>query len=114
MTTAMATKPAYLTMDNLDDRTEVYRLLSKLSPGRRLAWLRWCCARAVLPNSATHPGPARKTLELADLARLDSSADVRLTLDIYFDFWSLTGLNYELDPNVALTKLVAMVRRRSA
>lgn len=110
MTTAAA-KPAYLTMDNLDDRTEVYRLLSRLSPARRLAWLRWCCARAVLPNSATHPGPARKMVELADLARRDSSADQRLTLDIFYDFWSLTGLNYELDPDVALTKLVAMVRR---
>lgn len=104
------TKPAYLQLDTLDDRKEIYTLLARLSPARRLAWLRWCCRRAVVPNSATHPGPARKTVELAELARRDSSADERLTLDVFFDFWNLTGLNYELDPQLALNRLVEMAR----
>lgn len=103
-------KPQFLQYDTLDDRREVYCLLARLSPTRRLGYLRWCCSQAVVPNSRTRPGPARKTVELAELARRDSSADTRLTLDIFFDWWNLVGISYELDPDLALAKLVEMAR----
>jgi len=103
------TKPAYSLHDNLDDRREIHRLLTYLPPRRRVEFLAWCCRRSVVPNSATRPGPTRKTWELAETARWDSSADRRLALDVYFDCWILC-VQYELNLDLALERLVQLAR----
>lgn len=104
-------KPAYLALDTLDDRREIHRLLETLPPRRRVAFLRWCCARAVLPKSGTRPGVSKKTERLARQAGRDREADRRLSLDCYFDVWSLAA-QYELDLAAVLERLVALVRGR--
>lgn len=109
-------KPQYALLDTLDDRREIHQLLAKLSPTRRIAFLRWACNQAVLPKSKIRPVVAQKTIDLAALAVRDSSADTRLTLDLYFDLWRLS-IAYEFDLDSALTELVAWVRfplRRSS
>ena len=98
-----------LSVDNLDDRREVHELLRKLPPDRRVAWLAWACRQSKLPRFDERPAVARKTLALAEQARWDSSADERLTLECYTDIWFL-AMSYELNLDVALAKLVEMVR----
>lgn len=104
------TRPACLLLDSLDDRREIHRLLARLSPARRLAFLRDCCRRARLPGHRDFTGPSRKTVELAELARRDDSADRRLTLDVWFDLWHL-ATHYAFDLDDALARLVALCRR---
>lgn len=101
--------PLYL--DTLDDRRELHRLLTRLSPARRLRFLEWCCAKAIVPHSEIHPGPSRTVRELAELARRDSSADERHALDVFLDIWVLS-IQYELDLDDALAALVNFVRGR--
>lgn len=96
--------------DNLDDRREIHHLLARLSPMRRVAFVDECCLSAVLPGSAVHPGVARKTRDLAQLARRDSSADSRLTLNLFMDLWYL-HLHYSWSFDSALARLVELVRR---
>ena len=98
--------------DTLDDRREIHTLLARLPPVRRIAWLRWACRSAALPNSDVQPKVAAKTLALAERARWDSSADDRLTLEAYMDVWYLS-FAYAFDLDRALAKLVEMVRQPS-
>lgn len=102
-------KPQYLQTDNLDDRREIYYLLARLSPRRRIAFLRWACQTAVLPCSTVRPRVLQKTEDLARLAERDDSADERLTLEIFFDVWHLC-LSYKFDLDNALARLVQIVR----
>ena len=96
--------------DNLDDRREIHQLLARLSPARRVAFVDECCRNAVLPGSEIRPGVARKTRDLAEVARRDSSADSRLTLDLFMDLWYL-HLHYRWDFDRSLGRLVELVRR---
>jgi len=96
--------------DNLDDRREIHQLLARLSPLKRVAFVDECCRNAVLPGSAIRPGVAQKTRDLAEVARRDSSADSRLTLNLFMDLWYL-HLHYEWSFDSALTRLVQLVRR---
>ena len=105
----MAPKPKVLLYDNPDDRKEITYLLSKLSPARRLAFLRWACARSTMPNTPHHPIASPKTAEVAEKARWDSSADSRLTVEVYMDIFNLS-MAYGLDLDEATKKLVEMVR----
>ena len=95
--------------DNLDDRREIHQLLARLSPARRVAFVDECCLAAVLPGSVVHPGVAQKTRDLAELARRDSSADTRLTLNLFMDLWYL-HLHYRWDFDRSLARLVQLVR----
>lgn len=95
--------------DNLDDRREIHHLLARLSPSRRVAFVDECCRGAVLPGSAIRPGVARKTRDLAEVARRDSSADSRLTLNLFMDLWYL-HLHYRWDFDASLSRLVELVR----
>lgn len=104
------TTPAYLCLDTLDDRRQIHDLLTRLAPRARIRFMRWCCARATLPNSARRPGVSRKTVRLAQRAEKDSSADRALALDCYFDVWMLAS-QYDFDLNAALEKLVEIVRQ---
>ena len=100
----------YLQYDSLDDRREIFRLLNRLPPLKRLAWMRFACSRARMPKGRTQPRPAAKTVALAEQARWDSSASEKLTLDLYFDVWHL-GVSFELDFDLVMNRLVEMVRR---
>lgn len=96
--------------DNLDDRREIHQLLARLSPARRVAFVDECCRNAVLPGSEIRPGVAQKTRDLAEVARRDSSADSRLTLNLFMDLWYL-HLHYRWDFDRSLARLVELVRR---
>lgn len=105
-----AYRPRILDHDNKDDRLEVYHLLSKLPPPKRLAWLDWACCRATLGTSQVRPVVQQKTRRLAAQARWDSAADARLTLEIFFDLWMLS-INYRVDFEALLKGLERQVRR---
>ncbi len=106
----MQANPAQLlARDNIDDRREVFRLLSRLPPLERVKFDAWCCRRAALPGFATVPVVLPKTWNLARQARWDTGADERLTWEIWFDLWVLAK-DYAFDLDVALGKLVGMVR----
>lgn len=97
-------KPGHVVHDNLDDRREVYHLLARLPPQQRLAFLDWACHQATLGKSQIRPIVAAKTRRLAEQARWDSSADTRLTLEIFFDLWML-DVNYRVDFEATLNSL---------
>ena len=103
-------RPGILDHDNLDDRREVYHLLSKLPPLERVAWLDWCCRNATLPKTNIRPVVAAKTRELARQARWDTAADERLTLEVFFDLWQMS-INYRVDFAALLTGLERCARR---
>lgn len=103
-------RPQILDYDTRDDRREVYRLLARLHPDARVAFVEGCCRRAALPGSATRPGVARRTRALARQACLDDSADERLTLELFFDLWNLS-VSYAFDLDAALARLVAAARQ---
>ena len=105
-----AYKPGVIQHDNLDDRREVYHQLSKLPPQKRLAWLEWACRNATLGKSSVRPIVAAKTRQLAERARWDSAADVRLTMEIFFDLWQMT-INYCVDMDLLLRGLERHARR---
>jgi hypothetical protein len=106
-----SSKPRWLVLDTLDDRREIHRLLTRISPQARLRFLEWCCQSAVLPHSQVRPTVSRTTRELAAQARWDSGADARLSTGIYEDVWYLAG-NYDFDIDRALARLVEVARGR--
>lgn len=90
-------KPAFLQLDTLDDRREIHQLLARLSPSRRLAFLRWCCRSAKLPNSRVRP-----------TVPPNHSGNA---MEIYFDLFALSA-NYDFSLDRALTVLVGYVKGR--
>jgi hypothetical protein len=100
----------YVQYDTLSDRRDIYRLLDRLPPEQRLAWMSWVCSQAKMPHSMTQPRVQAKTRALARQARWDSSASAQLTLELYFDVWQL-AVNFELDFEAALRQLEEMARR---
>lgn len=105
-----AVKPVYLDYDTKDDRTEIYRLLARLHPLRRVRFLQGVCDRAVLPGSQVRPRVRRETWELAELARRDDSADQRLRLEVFIDLWNVAA-HYRLDIHGVFRRLVDAVKR---
>ena len=101
-----------LIRDNLDDRREIHSLLGRLPPLVRVRFDAWCCANALAAPGATdyRPEVMAKTWDLAERARWDSSADDRLTYEIWLDLWTLAA-QYAFSLDSALKKLVAVVRR---
>lgn len=89
-------KPAYLCVNTLDDRREIHRLLEHLHPYKRLRFLNWCCASAVVPNSATRPGILPAMRQRAELARIDGEMDRRLATEAYMDCIGLAA-QYGMD-----------------
>jgi hypothetical protein len=88
-------KPAYLNLDNLDDRREVHQLLERLSPAARVEFLAWACRQCTLPNSRIHPQVSRRTVGTA--------------LEVYFDLWIL-AVDYHLDMQAVVNELAERVR----
>jgi hypothetical protein len=100
-----------LTIDAKEDRREIWYLLHRLPPPKRVAFLQWAC-RQVPQNGKGHlPVPSvwkmRATVEQA--MRCDK-ADSVLTNEIYCDLLSL-GANFNLDLLVAAKALESLVRR---
>ena len=107
-------RPKPVQFDNLDDRREIHELLRRLPPRRRVQWLTWACRQSTLAKQdgtgiRDQTRVSRKTLELAEKARWDSSADERLTMESYMDVWML-AMTGTLNLDVALAKLVEMAR----
>src|SRR5262245_10076525 len=88
-------RPSVLALDTLDDRREVFRLLDRLSPRRRLAYLAWCCRQVRTPAGEPVRVAAR------------SNGD---TFEVFFDWWHL-GFQYDLDMDAAARALERQVRR---
>lgn len=95
--------------DTLDDRREVYYLLARLPPRRRVEWLANACRGAVIPKTKTRPHVSAATWARADEAMRDDSLDEGLTVEVFFDFWTMAA-NYGLDVAAALEVLVRMAR----
>lgn len=96
--------------DNLDDRREIHHMLARLSPTARVAFVDWCCARCCKTSIGRDPVQVQaKTRKLADLARVDDSADKRLSFDLYFDLWFL-AMNWGLDLGEVADELTRRVR----
>jgi hypothetical protein len=102
-------KAACLYLDTLDDRRELFALLHRLPPRRRVAYVEGLC-RGLTIADGLRRGVSARTHALAELARRDDSADRRLTLDLYMDCWHLC-VQYGLDLPAAAQALEALVRR---
>ncbi len=98
-----------LALNTLDDRRELDRLLARLPPRRRVAFLARCCGRAAVPHSATRPGVRHDTWARVPSAERDDEADRRLTTEVYFDLWCL-AMQYGLDLRQAALDLEAEVK----
>lgn len=100
--------PAYLRLDTTDDRREIYVLLARISPARRIRFLDWCCSQSRV-GGEVRPCVAQKTRERADKARWDSSVDQALTWEIMQDVFKLS-MQYDLDLDAAAVALERYVR----
>jgi hypothetical protein len=103
-------KPTAIVYDNVMDRKEVWHLLHRLHPQRRVEWLAWCCKTVTLPGSRLHPEPSlRRMGERLRMALRDDRADEVITNEIYFDVFQLAH-SYSLDLDKATARLVEVVR----
>lgn len=102
-------KAPYLAFDNLDDRREILRLLARLNPMKRLAFVQWFCSQARLGPWGLIPRVSAKTEATARQAMTDSGADERLTLELWQDMWNISAA-YDVSLDVAFRKLVEVVR----
>lgn len=98
-----------VTMDTLDDRRELWHLLHRLPPVRRVAFLAWCCTQVSGPGG-TRPGPSSRNQPAVAAARLDDKADERLTNMMYGDLLML-GAQWGLDLAKAAVTLESWVKR---
>lgn len=91
-----ATGATYLTLDTLDDRREVWRLLHRLPPADRLAVLEACCRSLARPGRPCPvPVPEMARVMVPEAARC-GRADDRLTNAIYLDLLNVAA-NFGLD-----------------
>ena len=99
---------ALLRYDTLDDRREVFHLLHRLDPRRRVAFLRWACSRAT-GRHGRRPEPSPLMAEAVRLAYRCDRGDERLTNECYADYLALVA-QWDLDQAAALAELVRWVR----
>jgi hypothetical protein len=102
-------KPRVLQYENLDDRREIWTLLHRLHPRRRVAFFERCCRASTLGDGPVVPRPGRDTYDLLAEALRDDSADRPLTNDIYTSLWTLS-VQYHFPLDRALAWLVEMAR----
>lgn len=104
-------KSQVITHDDLDTRREMVNLIACLPPKVRLAWLVECCRRAHSPQyKEIRPQVKQETFDLAEQARWDSSADDRLTQEVFQDCVFLST-QYKFDLDAALKRLVPLARK---
>ena len=90
--------------DDLDTRREAYRLLARLPPSARVAFVQSCCDTVTIRGTASRPFVAARTRALARRARWDDSADRRLSLELWFDLWQMAS-HFGLDLGTAFIRL---------
>ena len=84
-------KPTILTLDTLDDRREVWHLLHRLHPRRRVEYLSWCCKQVRGINGGTGPVPHGHGEMVRAAIRGDDAQDQRLTTTIYMELGMLAS-----------------------
>lgn len=98
-------------IDNLDDRREVWRLLARLGPMARYGFLGWACNEVPKPDGfKPRPSWDRMRARVEASVRRDPAADLTLTNEIYTDLVHLV-LQYGLDPVATVVELELLVRR---
>src|SRR3990172_248232 len=95
-----------ITLDTLDDRREIWLLLHRLSPRRRVAYLAWCCEQV---KGKLQPVASSRMAATIEDAHRSERADDRLTNEGYGDLISL-GLNFGFDLGRATAELVSRGR----
>lgn len=104
-------KAPLLQWDNLDDRGEVWRLLSRLPPRVRWRFVRWCCSRSRGQRGPSPPllfnDDDRERIEQAE--RFGGKADTFDVNQAYSFLWVLSA-QWGLDLDAASGMLVALVR----
>lgn len=104
-------QPAFLALDNLDDRREVHRLLQVLHPRLAVRWLDRQCRRVKGPHGS-RPAPARKMAgRVADAEKFGGERHYRLATELYLDFWVLCS-QFGLDADAATRELEEMARKQ--
>jgi hypothetical protein len=99
-------------LDTLDDRREIWQLLHRLHPARRLEFLQWCCDLAARSGTrAGEPVVSHRMKARLRGAMRDDREDERLTHEVYTDFWCLVH-QYEMSEQLASAELVRRVRER--
>lgn len=102
-------KPTYLVFDNLDDRRDIFTLLTKLRPSQRWQFLR---LSAQFCNSKPKPqillDSTDTTLTQAAERGCDKSNDV-VTNSVFRHLWHLAA-QYELDMESTYCRVLALVQ----
>lgn len=106
----MSASPLLL-MDTRMDRRDIWALLHRLPPRRRVAFVAAMCERAA-PLTGNRPVP-RYDREVLDRAYRDDSADRYVTNQCYGDVVALAG-QWRLDLSAAACELERWVRGRPA
>lgn len=101
-------KNALLIVDTLSDRRDLWHMLHRIHPFRRLAFLRWCCATASRPGNNC-PAPTPEMVGLARAAARADEHDLRYTNMIYLDLAAI-GQQYDFDLGKAMITLDRWIR----
>ncbi len=100
-----------LVLDDKDSRREVWHMLHRLSPRRRLAFLKFCCSQ-VPQGEGKLPIPvvSAKMAQNLDRAYRNDSEDEKVTNEVYFDLLGLFQ-GWELDAMKTALTLREWVRQ---
>lgn len=102
-------KNALLLVDSLSDRRDLWEILHRLHPFRRLKFLTWCCVSASRPHNPC-PKPIREMADFARAAMRTDFDDLRLTNMIYLDL-AAVGQQYDFDLGKAMIVLERWMRK---
>ncbi len=83
-----------LPYDTKDDRREVFILFDRLSPAKRVQFLRWCCTKSTAAKLSPYIQPNHSGL----------------TMECVLDFYGLIG-QYGLNADFAFKALERFVRK---
>lgn len=100
-----------LALDTLDDRREIYHLLHRLPPHRRVAFVTHCCGM-VSDKRGNRPVPMMFRGMVRDARRCDRG-DERLTVACYHDLLALV-YQWGLDLGKAAITLQVWMRQPTA
>lgn len=98
------TRPAILSIDNLDDRREWFNLLLRLPPRQRLQFLLWACRQTHSQKQKVMPNLPVMNQRISAALRGDEVANVALANEVRMDCAMLV-IQYGLDPKRASEEL---------
>lgn len=109
----MPNKPAHFQFDNLDDRSEIHRMLQLLHPVKGVQWLEMMCKRCKVGPKGEYPRPRKNMWDKAREAALKGNPyHFRLATEIYFDLWDLAN-QYGLDLAKAILDLRVRMKSKN-